>query len=740
MNYEIQFARVTNFGKLSDRFLNSQHQKANDLTKSSMGEIFSLIEILSPWYNSAQVGQNILNTFTHEYYQGGSTSDLANFENSLKKVNESLANITQNGETEWIGKLNSILTTIIDNNLILSSTGKVEAYLFRDGKINHLNDGLSGQAEIHPLKTFSNIITGQLKARDIILLANRGLFDYLSLESLRQIISLNSPSAAALQITKLLRKSKIRNANLIILSLVSREDQIEEPLKETETVFYLDRSNESFLGKGKTLWETILKPATKIITGTGLQFIGQLAQSIGQKTKVIFKNLRPKKEDRLANETPPPEPDKFQKEFILKDSRSDDLLKDEEINYSPDLYVHYYQEKQKKPYKWQSFFNTFKKLTVNFFQWFWGLYRDKNRRKYFYIICAAILILIIGLVVGLRGKGRDNLSNLEAQKILDQAIAAQKEGKNLLSTGSNDKAKEQLLLAIEKAQSITKSPLVAKDAQTVIAASYQELDKLTQTTRLSQLEPVWTLAEPLKAIFIISGEVVAIGENDIYKGTLLGGKPQKVASIPKNKGHFIAGTSLGNSLYLYTSEQNLFEFTPSAGKTNQIKIAQDGRWETANALTGYTGSLYLLDGVLGQIYKHSSSQDVFQAGEEYLAANNPLKESVSLAIDGSIFVLKNNGEVLEFQKSKRQDFTLKNIPTPWEKITDARKIYTDSDTPSIYILDAGKSRVLTFDKDGFFIHQYALPDSFQKISDFTVSFKSKKIWVLNDNSLYEIAI
>ena len=50
MKYEIQFARITNAGKLHDRFLNCQYIKPEELSKSSMGENFTLIEILSPWF------------------------------------------------------------------------------------------------------------------------------------------------------------------------------------------------------------------------------------------------------------------------------------------------------------------------------------------------------------------------------------------------------------------------------------------------------------------------------------------------------------------------------------------------------------------------------------------------------------------------------------------------------------------------------------------------------------------
>src|SRR3990167_168204 len=113
MSYEIQFARITNSGKLPERFLTCQHLEAEDLAKKPMGEVFSLIEILSPWFPTAQIGKMIISNFAKYYYEGGSTSDLVNFENSLKRVNEDLAQVTQQGETDWIGNLNGILASIV---------------------------------------------------------------------------------------------------------------------------------------------------------------------------------------------------------------------------------------------------------------------------------------------------------------------------------------------------------------------------------------------------------------------------------------------------------------------------------------------------------------------------------------------------------------------------------------------------------------------------------------------------
>src|SRR3972149_6264581 len=202
MAYEIQFARITNAGKLQDRFLTCQEIESNDFSKAGLGKVFTFLEILSPWFPTAQIGQLIITNFAKYYYEGSSTSDLVNFENALKNVNENLAQITQEGETDWIGNLNGLMMAIVGSNMHIAPSGQVEGYLFRDGKVNHLTEGLSDANAVHPLKTFSNIISGELKNQDKILIANKELFNHITLDSIRQIVSISNPQEAALQISR----------------------------------------------------------------------------------------------------------------------------------------------------------------------------------------------------------------------------------------------------------------------------------------------------------------------------------------------------------------------------------------------------------------------------------------------------------------------------------------------------------------------------------------------------------
>ena len=737
MEYEVQYARITTAGKLPDRFLNCQSRQSSDLSKAYMGTIYSLVEIISPWFTTSQVGQSIINTFSQSYYSGESTSDLDNFEEALKKVNENLTLITQNGETNWIGNLNAILAVQIENKILLAQTGHAEAYIFREGKINHLTYGLNqSQAETHPSKTFSNITSGELKSHDRVLFANPDLFNSMEMDSLREIISMNQPNDAILQIAKILKRKKARSINVLILELMTLEEASNLPVVSANDNIHLDRPIESVWIVLDKFWTKILRPI--------LFLLGKYLKMALIKLVAMVKGQVRKAQERKQSAPPEVINDRFQQEFI-KDANADEgLLKDEEIEYSPELNVHYYEQAQKRSQT--NHFNKVSNIALGALSktlvWFASIWENKKTRPYFLAALGVIILLILGLVVCSHRpeKPKKGLTLLQAQTILKDAQASQKAAKTASLAGDNEAAKTKYDDCANKAQQVLTVDMVKSDATDALDTCQSELDTLTNTTRFGELTPIVSSSASIKATFITGNQAVLVGPNDIYTTSTAGGKPNRTATIPRNNGDFQFGAADQN-LYFYTSNQKVYGYNLT---NNTLGLANvSGSWETANSASFFNGNFYLLDGIMGKIYRHSlnqGSQANFGGGQSYTTNTNNLKNGVSMAIDGAIYVLHSSGTVSKFQNGKAVDFSLQGLPTPHNKIEQPIKIYTDSDTTSIYILDNATKRIVEFDKDGHFIHQYALPSSFSKITDFSVSAKTKKIWILNQNNLYQIGI
>ncbi len=69
--------------------------------------------------------------------------------------------------------------------------------------------------------------------------------------------------------------------------------------------------------------------------------------------------------------------------------------------------------------------------------WLKNTLKDKKRRNLLFVASAILIIAIIAVVTTIHGKNA-KVGNLEAQKILDEAIASQREGADLLKSGKQE--------------------------------------------------------------------------------------------------------------------------------------------------------------------------------------------------------------------------------------------------------------------------------------------------------------
>ena len=148
----------------------------------------------------------------------------------------------------------------------------------------------------------------------------------------------------------------------------------------------------------------------------------------------------------------------------------------------------------------------------------------------------------------------------------------QKEAKLAGMSNDQDAAKKLYAEAIEKAESVKSNAVTRQSAEEVLKVSYGELDKLTATTRFASMNKLAEMDKEPKAVFVISGEVYLVTKDEIYKTTLNGGKPQKIASLPKNNGEFQFGAVSSQYLYLYTSSQKVYSFNLTNEKIALLQV------------------------------------------------------------------------------------------------------------------------------------------------------------------------
>lgn len=138
-----------------------------------------------------------------------------------------------------------------------------------------------------------------------------------------------------------------------------------------------------------------------------------------------------------------------------------------------------------------------------------------------------------------------------------------------------------------------------------------------------------------------------------------------------------------------------------------------------------------------QIYKQEPTKDGFDAGKPWIQDGTEVRSGVSLAVDGSIYVITGNGVATELRKGKKVDFTLKPIDPP---LTAAIKIWTDENSEYLYVLDDAQERLVVFiKKDGLLKAQYTSP-AFTELKDISINERAKTAYLLDGQNAVSIPV
>ncbi|HEV2340066.1 MAG TPA: hypothetical protein VGT05_04930 [Patescibacteria group bacterium] len=215
----------------------------------------------------------------------------------------------------------------------------------------------------------------------------------------------------------------------------------------------------------------------------------------------------------------------------------------------------------------------------------------------------------------------------------------------------------------------------------------------------------------------------------------------QLAKIDSSANPLLAFEGKQHATYV-TSDSTNFYVADTTGitrydqKTNASKmiIKNSSNWKIVGGFGTYLGNFYLLD-KNGGILKYVSAGSTYSSTYYFASGVKPdLSHAVSLAIDGSIWVVTSDGSILKFTKGNEDTFSLIGLDKPFSAPSH---IVTSIDDSNVYVLDNGNSRLVILDKTGKYIAQYQ-SQRFKQATDMTVDEKNKKVDVLIGNDIYEL--
>lgn len=168
------------------------------------------------------------------------------------------------------------------------------------------------------------------------------------------------------------------------------------------------------------------------------------------------------------------------------------------------------------------------------------------------------------------------------------------------------------------------------------------------------------------------------------------------------------------------------------GEDKEELVKNNSDWTDALSIGTYLGNLYVLDKSKGLI-KFVAGVDGY-GKTDYFTTNKPnLSKAVSIAIDGSIWILSVDGVISKYTKGQKDEFSSEDLGIFKKPV----QIVTDPDMENIYILDTGGAKVVQIQKDGVVKTSYRA-EVLAKAKAFTVSNDEKNIYVLSDSKIWKL--
>lgn len=321
--------------------------------------------------------------------------------------------------------------------------------------------------------------------------------------------------------------------------------------------------------------------------------------------------------------------------------------------------------------------------------------RFSHSKKIFLTVAVAILIILVSSIFFAVKKQNDSQTKALFEKVYANALKKYEDGNSLLDLNKN-LARESLL--------------ASKD---ILENNKNEFKKNSK-----EQEQILTLLKK-------------VGEGLV-----------ELENASEDRSYFLKTQIDYPKISLFTQDDDSVYFIDDNGinsldkKTNksEIIIKNNNYWKSPAGIGAYLGNIYVLDKDTSQILKFVQSQSGFTKTNYFSDPPPNMSNTVSLVIDGSIWILFKDGSIQKFIKGIKDTFNVSDLRKP---LANPTRIFTNKGINSLYILDNGNSRIVVIGKDGKYRSEYQL-DIIKNAKDFEVVEKSKKIYVLSQDKIYEI--
>ena len=709
---------------------------------------------------SAYIVNFLSSVLKKEYYANPKRSIENSFDSALQKVNLALSEIAKEGNINWLGKIDGVVSILEKNNLHFSVCGKARVFLLRKQMLSEISvDMAPSNTQPNPLKTFADVSSGRLENEDKLIICEDDIFKVFSEEELRKG-AIRFKREKFIQFIKTALTNKLEIVGAIVVDIFEKSEEekksIHEDHKEVYNVFskkvfeekksipkglenLLSQEEKSGYTDEKTGHIYIQEGKEEIKKDSGLgiywflleERIGDaffwiknrsrrkisllkrsISKTISETSRDLMTSVKSKieeiKRERLikkewneklaATATKALEDEKNKEALAISAVKEEPVLigtsgNEEKIEietpvqpvFNEPFLTRLQKRKEELEKQEKEEYNTDKKNISAFLKKIipdFGkikiLFESFSKKQKLYSLAIILLIFIVPFVF------------LKTQTVMKK-----------------NQTPKQEAVKIPNVREI-----FAKEKNIVF---------------LDNLEKVFAIQNP-KSIMILNNKLIAMSDSK----TITKDPNGNMKDIPWNKNYGnikeIAPMKDLNLALAYTDQNKIISFLSSTSQftDNTASIPEDAK---ITGIGTYLTYAYLLDSKNNQIYRYPRATGGFGDKINWLKDNIILANSCCMAVDENVYLI-NNGKIMKLFKGQNQNLKLEETAIPFTP----SKIFTNSDTQNLYVLDKGNGRVIKFGKDGTILGQY-LYEEIKNAIDIAVDEKNNKFYLTNSEGL-----
>jgi len=763
MHYKISQLILTPGQKsstISEIFLSQPDAQKENLG----GKLWLLIEIEINKNNSLKIINFLIDNLNNNYYYNekmalreriGTIKIEQIFESVIAKTNKDLAEFIRREKIKInLDLINATAGVIFENNIHFSNIGKNKALLIYPDKNVSIKEssryGISPDAVKYKIsdiieqsngnkksslninKIFSSVISGKIPPRGYMLFTNETLPEYLTNKHIIEVITTLPPDNAAGQFKNELLKI---NAYVSFLALIIKNTT---GASEPEIKIKLPATKESIPSLN-----SVEQTTEKLLSTSGMIKFNNL-KNIINKTLSIF-NFKSKKTDNKISV-------KSLKNKMFFETRAPNLrLKkiwrsiSNVFIFAVNFLIYFVKlitSKEKMiglAVKFKEKIKNLKQIIFKFISWFKNL---KKGYQISFIMAIGFILLFLFNTFSLNIQNKNEIQINQTNEIISLIEQRQNQVEASMIYGNEESAK----ILLEEINGLLGRMPRKTDEQ---ISKYSEFKK-NYDLRLEKIRHVIDIADANEIadfinlnnqtspanIVMANNKIYAsdIGQKSIYTLDLNGNLITSLAdlNLPGNMFSYPFLDKNGN-IYFINSNNAIIQIDKKEN-INLLKIDLNGQLNYIKGASFYNNRLYSINGRDNQIYRYDMAGKAFLPPVAWIKGQADFSNAVSMDIDGTIYVLFKNGQVNKYLKGSQEEFNLKSIDP---EFTEASKIIVSPILKYIYILESKNNRLAVFDKNGEFLLQYRF-SQMNDIKDFIVDEANKKIYVLNNTSIFEI--